>query len=94
VGSHGTLAAGPNHVPAILDRFQLATIHILKVDLEGAERQVNHQCARAWLDRVRLFAIALHDETRQAAFAAVVASSTGRTTCAHDVTLWRRTPER
>lgn len=43
----------------LMREFQIETIDILKIDVEGAEREIFSTCD--WMDKVRLLAIELHD---------------------------------
>lgn len=47
-------------VPALLDRFGLDRIDLFKIDIEGGERELFRDPS-AWLDRVDVIAIELHD---------------------------------
>jgi FkbM family methyltransferase len=51
-------------VADILERYQLETIDLLKIDIEGAEYELFAAGADAWLDRVRVIAVELHDRLR------------------------------
>lgn len=56
-------------MPTILDRVQSQYIDLLKIDIEGSERELfkEPECHR-WLPRVRNIAIELHDEIGKARF--------------------------
>jgi hypothetical protein len=46
-------------VPGLMQQFGLETIDVLKIDVEGAEREIFAACD--WMDKVRFLAIELHD---------------------------------
>ena len=77
-------------VPDLLAQFGLARIDILKVDIERGERAVFQASARAWLDRVRVIAIELHDADCRATFDRAVAPWPADVTEAGALTVWRR----
>jgi FkbM family methyltransferase len=56
-------------VPSILERFGMATIDVLKIDIEGGETAVFSN-ANAWIDRVRMFIVELHGPDAEKVFAA------------------------
>lgn len=51
-------------IPAILDRFGLGRISLLKIDIEGSELELFSAPDLSWLERVDAIAIELHDEWR------------------------------
>jgi hypothetical protein len=51
----------------------IETVDILKVDIEGAERDVFSTCD--WMDKVKLLAIELHDRVRPGCSDAVNAAA-------------------
>jgi FkbM family methyltransferase len=53
-------------IPSILDRFGLTGIDLLKIDIEGAEREVF--ASPDWLDRVRNMVIELHGSEEERIF--------------------------
>jgi len=65
-------------------------IDILKIDIERAERTVFRESARAWLDRVRVIAIELHDAECEDAFRRAVERFPAEVTRAGELTVWRR----
>jgi FkbM family methyltransferase len=77
-------------IPGILDAFRVAQIDILKIDIERAERTVFQESARAWLDRVRVIAVELHDAECEDAFHRAVAPLPGEVMRVGDLTVWRR----
>jgi FkbM family methyltransferase len=77
-------------IPGILDALHLPQIDILKIDIERAERMVFRERARAWLDRVRVIAIELHDDECEDAFHRAVAPFSAEVTRVGDLTVWRR----
>lgn len=59
-------------IETLLDRDGSEMIDILKIDIEGAERVLFSRDAHRWVDKVRAFAIELHnDECRQAFYGAL-----------------------
>jgi hypothetical protein len=56
-------------IPTILDRVKSQYIDLLKIDIEGSERELYKEpdCHR-WLPRVHNIAIELHDDIRKARF--------------------------
>jgi FkbM family methyltransferase len=79
-------------IPGILDAFRVPQIDILKIDIERAERVVFKENARAWLGRVRVIAIELHDPECEDAFHRAVAPFPAEVTRARELTVWRRLP--
>jgi FkbM family methyltransferase len=59
-------------VPSLMKRFDLAQIDVLKVDIEGGERDV-FAGRPDWVNRVRMFVIELHGDEARQAFAAATA---------------------
>jgi FkbM family methyltransferase len=61
--SEGEAGAIPaTTIPTILDRFGASRIDLLKVDIEGSERELlGGGRAAVWIDRVEMLAIELHD---------------------------------
>ncbi len=47
-------------VDGLMKQFDLESIDILKMDIEGAEKEVLDHCA-AWIDRVQVLSVELHD---------------------------------
>jgi FkbM family methyltransferase len=76
----------------ILDAYHVPRIDILKMDIERAERAVFQESARAWLDRVRVIAVELHDAECERAFRHAVAPFPAEVTRVGDLTVWRRLP--
>ena len=48
-------------VPDIMDAHSFPTVDLLKLDIEGAERELFDASAAEWLPKVRVIAIELHD---------------------------------
>lgn len=48
-------------IPTIMDRFGLERIGLLKIDIEGAEKELFSAKDLSWLDRVDRLAVELHD---------------------------------
>jgi FkbM family methyltransferase len=49
----------------IIEKFQLTTIDILKIDIEGAEKELFSHNYESWLPKVRCIVIELHDLYRR-----------------------------
>jgi len=63
------LKSGEKGVPAIsmgslLQRFGLEDVDLLKLDIEGAEKELFETTDIAWMDRVKTMAVELHDRIR------------------------------
>lgn len=58
-------------VATLLDRYGMEPLDLLKIDIEGAEREVFSAADLGWLDRVRCIQIELEETSREAFFAAV-----------------------
>ena len=54
-------------------------VDLLKIDIEGAEREVFDELAKRWIERVNVLAIELHDQERPGCRAAVEAVAASRT---------------
>jgi FkbM family methyltransferase len=59
-------SASGTSVPALgmhdlLDQFKLDRIDLLKVDIEGAEKEVFQNGTDKWIDRIEVIAVELHD---------------------------------
>lgn len=75
---------------ALMSDFQLESIDLLKIDIEGAERHLfEDDRAAAWLRRVKTIAIELHDPESRQAFARAVAPLGGQSVQYGEVTFWR-----
>lgn len=64
-------------VPSLLQRFDLQTIDVLKIDIEGAETEV-FAASADWIHRVRMFIVELHDDAARRSFADATASLNAR----------------
>lgn len=64
-------------VPELLEQASLGHVDILKVDIEGAECEVFDATAAAWVQRVGVFMIELHDDIRPGCSAAFYAATKG-----------------
>ncbi|MEO8589897.1 MAG: FkbM family methyltransferase [Flavobacteriales bacterium] len=63
------LKTGEQGVPAIsmrtlMERFGLERVDLLKLDIEGAEKELFEAADLAWMDRVDTIAVELHDRMR------------------------------
>jgi FkbM family methyltransferase len=62
-------------IPEILERFAITEIDLLKLDIEGSERDLFLGCPQDWLGQIGMIAIELHDRYRpgcaQALYAAM-----------------------
>lgn len=56
-------------LPTLMREVGIDTVDILKIDVEGAEREIFSKCD--WMDRVKLLAIELHDRDTPGCSAAV-----------------------
>ena len=65
-------------IPEILARTGWDRIDLLKLDVEGAEREIFSDTAEAWLPRVRLIVIELHDRFQPGCSAAFYRRIAGR----------------
>jgi FkbM family methyltransferase len=75
----------------LIARYDLQTIDILKIDIEGAERHVFDSSIADSLSMVKHIAIELHDEESRRLFVASVAGFPGQLSEHGDVTFWTRT---
>jgi FkbM family methyltransferase len=55
-------------IPDVMQRFGLASIDILKIDIEGSERQLFQNGATNWLGQVRNLVVELHDDPSRRTF--------------------------
>ena len=60
-------------LPSLLARFHLSNVDVLKIDIEGGERDV-FALKPGWVDRVRMFIIELHGPEAREAFAGATAA--------------------
>jgi len=74
----GGTSVGTITVPDILEMTQSDRIGLLKLDVEGSERELFSQGSDAWLDRVDHITIELHDRFRPGCAAAFYAALGGR----------------
>lgn len=74
----------------LMARYDLRTIDILKVDIEGAERYVFDASISEQLSRTRHIAVELHDQESRKAFLDCVAPFRGHLSEHGDVTFWQR----
>lgn len=63
----------------IMGQFEIDRISLLKLDIEGAEREVFSLGATGWLDRVDILAVELHDRFRPGCAQALYSALQGRT---------------
>jgi FkbM family methyltransferase len=61
-------------MPTLLEQAGFDEVDYLKIDIEGAERELFGSGAERWLRRVRLFSVETHDRFRAGAQAAVRAA--------------------
>ena len=61
-------------MPTILREFGIEKVDVLKMDVEGAEKDIFENNASEWLPRVGLLCIELHDRIRPGATRAVYSS--------------------
>jgi FkbM family methyltransferase len=65
-------------IPELMERFAIATIDILKLDIEGAERELFSTGVDQWIERVDTIAIELHDRFKAGCAQAFYAALYGR----------------
>lgn len=65
-------------IPELMDRFDLKTIDILKLDIEGGERELFSNGAEEWIDCVDTIAIELHDSLKAGCARAFYGALQGR----------------
>jgi FkbM family methyltransferase len=58
-------------VPALLERFAIERLDLLKIDIEGAEREIFLAEDLGWLDRVDCIQIELEEASREVFFRAL-----------------------
>lgn len=61
-------------ISGLMQQFNLETIDILKVDIEGAEKEIFEHCAD-WIDRVRCIMVETHDRLKPGCAEAVTAAT-------------------
>ena len=70
-GRGGADAIDGFDVATLMDRHGMETVDLLKIDIEGAEREVFSADDLSWLDRVGCIQIELEPESRESFFRAV-----------------------
>jgi FkbM family methyltransferase len=65
-------------IPEILERFALTEIDLLKLDIEGSERDLFLEHSQEWLGRVGMIAIELHDRYRPGCAQALYSALSGK----------------
>lgn len=94
-----TVHTDPNYVPGygVADLMRLLgrdEIDFLKIDIEGAEKQVFSSGFTSWIDRVRVIAIELHDRLvpgcRQIVEDAILGGGFTKTQCGEYAVFFRR----
>lgn len=58
-------------IPEIITNYSIETIDILKVDIEGAEKELFENGSEEWLPKVKLIFIELHDHKKMGSFRVV-----------------------
>ncbi len=58
-------------LPEIMRRYDMPQIDVLKMDIEGAEREVFEGCAD-WIDRIGSLTVEIHDHSSPGAYASVM----------------------
>jgi hypothetical protein len=79
-------------VDSLLSQMGWADVDVLKVDIEGAEREVFESAS--WMYRVRACMVELHDHLQPgclAAFERAVTSFQGRAVCGETIVAWQET---
>lgn len=51
-------------ISEIIDRYKIDTIDILKIDVEGSEREIFQENTDEWLSKVKILIVELHDHMR------------------------------
>lgn len=91
VGVPGVEAVG---VVDILEEFGLEELDLLKVDIEGGEKELFSSNVEPWIDRVRVIVVELHDRFRPGCREAVLSALVGRSwqqmELGEHLVLWRR----
>ncbi len=62
-------------VPSLMALHNVATIDVLKIDIEGAETVVFDEACHDWLDKVRMLIIEMHSDEARVGFEAVISQS-------------------
>jgi FkbM family methyltransferase len=75
-------------ISALIEELGWDTIDILKIDIEGAEREVFSAIDTAVLNRVRTIAVELHDNEARQVFERAIAPFGQTTTQIGEVTYW------
>jgi FkbM family methyltransferase len=65
-------------IESLMDRFGIQHIDLLKLDIEGAEKEVFSSNSTAWLDHVSVIAIELHDRYKPGCAEAFYSALHGR----------------
>jgi FkbM family methyltransferase len=65
-------------IPELMERFGIETINILKLDIEGAERELFSRGIEEWVECVDTIAIELHDRYKAGCAQAFYAALCGR----------------
>ncbi|MEP6914471.1 MAG: FkbM family methyltransferase [Acidobacteriota bacterium] len=73
----------------LLRIHHMDTIDLLKIDIEGAEREVFEAPTAACFDRIGTVAIELHDQACRAAFLRAASAVPGEVSDHGEVTVWR-----
>jgi FkbM family methyltransferase len=69
-------------IPELLEREKWSELDLLKIDVEGAEKEVFDESSE-WISRVRAVMIELHDETRPGCLASFQRATVGFTQPCH-----------
>jgi FkbM family methyltransferase len=78
-------------VPEILKAYEIESLDILKVDIEGAERFVFENADCTWIHNVKRIAIELHDVSSRDAFIRAISRFPGDLSRHGEVTFWQKT---
>ena len=62
-------------IPWLMAHYDLATIDVLKMDVEGAEQVIFSEACHAWLDNVRMLIIEIHGPEARATFETAISKS-------------------
>ena len=75
-GSRVTQETSGISMPTLLERYGIERVDILKIDIEGAEKEVFAECA-AWIGRVDAVIVELHDRMKPGCSDSFDAGTTG-----------------
>ncbi len=72
---HQTASSTPAiSVDEVMRRFDIKGIDVLKIDIEGSEKEVFEKGTEAWLPHVKTIVLELHDKVREGCTCALISS--------------------